>query len=102
MGIPPCGQTDGQTRVKTLPSRRTTYAGGNYYTEIDKLTVVGVVGVALVECEHGITHNPPKTSATCRQQNTTQKYQFEVPFTPSVSVNAAMKPVVLIEINGVV
>ena len=24
-----CGQTDGQTRVKTLPSRRTTYAGGN-------------------------------------------------------------------------
>ena len=33
MGTPPCGQTDGwmegQTRVKTLPSRRTTYAGGN-------------------------------------------------------------------------
>ena len=36
MGTPPCGQTDiwmdgwmdGQTRVKTLPSRRTTYAGG--------------------------------------------------------------------------
>ena len=32
-GTPPCGQTDwwmdGQTRVKTLPSRRTTYAGGN-------------------------------------------------------------------------
>ena len=30
--VPPCGQTDwwmkGQTRVKTLPSRRTTYAGG--------------------------------------------------------------------------
>ena len=26
---PPCGQTEGQTRVKTLPSRRTTYAGGN-------------------------------------------------------------------------
>ena len=22
---------DGQTRVKTLPSRRTTYAGGNKY-----------------------------------------------------------------------
>ena len=33
--LPPCGQTDrwmdGQTRVKTLPSRRTTYAGGNNY-----------------------------------------------------------------------
>ena len=32
--VPPCGQTDvwmdGQTRVKTLPSRRTTYAGGKY------------------------------------------------------------------------
>ena len=32
----PCGQTDwwmeGQTRVKTLPSRRTMYAGGNYTT----------------------------------------------------------------------
>ena len=27
--LPHCGQTDGQTRVKTLPSRRTTYAGGN-------------------------------------------------------------------------
>ena len=26
---PPRGQTEGQTRVKTLPSRRTTYAGGN-------------------------------------------------------------------------
>ena len=33
MGTPPCGQTeswmDGQTHVKTLPSRRTTYASGN-------------------------------------------------------------------------
>ena len=29
MGTPPCGQTEGQTHVKTLPSRRTTYAGGN-------------------------------------------------------------------------
>ena len=32
-GVLPCGQTDGwmdgQTRVKTLPSRRTTYAVGN-------------------------------------------------------------------------
>ena len=32
---PKCGQTDGwmdgQTRVKTLPSRRTTYAVGKYY-----------------------------------------------------------------------
>ena len=28
-GYPPCGQTEGQTRVKTLPSRRTTYGGGN-------------------------------------------------------------------------
>ena len=29
-GTPPCGQwTDRQTRVKTLPSRRITYAGGN-------------------------------------------------------------------------
>ena len=32
-GTPPCGQTDGwmdgQTRVKILHSRRTTYAGGN-------------------------------------------------------------------------
>ena len=28
-GYPPCGQTEGQTRVKTLPSRRTTYASGN-------------------------------------------------------------------------
>ena len=27
--VPPCGQTEGQTHVKTLPSRRTTYAGGN-------------------------------------------------------------------------
>ena len=27
-GYPPCGQTEGQTRVKTLPSRRTTYTGG--------------------------------------------------------------------------
>ena len=27
---PPCGQTEGQTRVKTLPSLRTTYAGGNH------------------------------------------------------------------------
>ena len=34
--VPPCGQTDwwmeGQTHVKTLPSRRTTYAGGNQWT----------------------------------------------------------------------
>ena len=30
-GYPPCGQTDWWTeRVKTLPSRRTTYAGGKY------------------------------------------------------------------------
>ena len=29
MGTPPCGQTEGQTRVKTLPSHRTTYADGN-------------------------------------------------------------------------
>ena len=27
--IPPCGQTERQTPVKTLPFRRTTYAGGN-------------------------------------------------------------------------
>ena len=27
--VPPCGQTEGQTRVKTLLSRHTTYAGGN-------------------------------------------------------------------------
>ena len=30
MGTPPVDrQMEGQTRVKTLPSRRTTYAGGN-------------------------------------------------------------------------
>ena len=27
--LPPCGQTDGQTHVKTLPSHRITYAVGN-------------------------------------------------------------------------
>ena len=35
MGTPPCGQTEGQTRVKTLPSRRTTYVGGNQSELID-------------------------------------------------------------------
>ena len=33
-GYPPCGQTEGQTRVKTLPSRRTTYTGGKYNLRI--------------------------------------------------------------------
>ena len=31
---PPRGQTEGQTHVKTLPSRRTTYAGGKYVTNV--------------------------------------------------------------------
>ena len=34
---PLCGQTDGQTHVKTLPSRRTTYAVGNYTIDINNL-----------------------------------------------------------------
>ena len=33
MGTPPRGQTEGQTLLKTLPSRRTTYAGGNNYPD---------------------------------------------------------------------
>ena len=32
-GTPP-PWTDRQTHVKTLPSRRTTYAGGNYGTDV--------------------------------------------------------------------
>ena len=38
MGTPPSGQTEGQTRVKTLPSRRTTYAGGKNELQSSVLT----------------------------------------------------------------
>ena len=37
--VPPLGvdrQMDGQTRVKTLPSRCTTYAGGKYWWQIER------------------------------------------------------------------
>ena len=44
MGTPPPLWTDrlmdGQTRVKTLPSRRTTYAGGNYLYQRPFSTIV--------------------------------------------------------------
>ena len=41
-------QMDGQTRVKTLPSRRTTYAGGKHLNNFED----GAFAFAFFQCEY--------------------------------------------------
>ena len=52
MGTPPCGQTEGQTRVNTLPSRRTTYAGGSNKLELQTKNELSALFVDVLNNEH--------------------------------------------------